>query len=66
MCKEGSILTPEQAKILELLDYKLAEFKFILKGCWIKGKGFEKFEYEDDDSENEEMEAEDDWNLCLL
>lgn len=62
MCKEGSVLTPEQAKILELLDYKLASFKFVLKSCWIKGTGYEKFEYDEDEDEGvtEDMEAEDD------
>lgn len=42
ICKTGSILTPEQAKILKLLEYKLAPFELVLKACWIKDKGFEK------------------------
>lgn len=43
VCKEGCVLSPSQAKILELLDYKLASFMLTLKGGWTKGKGFEKF-----------------------
>ncbi|XP_025834966.1 mRNA turnover protein 4 homolog isoform X2 [Agrilus planipennis] len=57
VCKEGSILTPEQAKILQLLDYKLAKFKLTLKACWIKGEGFEKFHLEDE-TEDQGMEEE--------
>lgn len=41
VCKEGGILTPEQAKILELLEYRLATFKLILRAKWSKGEGFE-------------------------
>lgn len=68
ICKKGNVLTPEQAKILQLLDMKLAKFKLVLKGVWIKDKGFEKFDTEiDDDAEDneggnddEEMEVNDD------
>lgn len=55
MCKEGSILTPEQAKILELLENKLATFKLILKGRWTKGEGFEKISSKDEEEEDEDM-----------
>lgn len=62
VCKEGSILTPEQAKILQLLDIKLATFHFVLKACWIKGEGFEKFskKQDEEDASEAEMEVEDD------
>jgi len=59
VCKAGSVLTPEQAKILEFLDFKLATFHFMLKACWIKDQGFEKLSSkEDDDAEMEEDEDE--------
>lgn len=58
VCKTGNVLTPEQAKILELLEYRLATFQLILKACWIKGKGFEKLS-EDTEIEDEEMNASD-------
>lgn len=53
VCKEGGTLTPEQAKILELLDYRLATFKLQLKACWMKGEGFEKFENEEEEEVKE-------------
>lgn len=55
VCKEGSVLTSEQAKILELMDYRLATFKLNLKACWIKGEGFQKFESKEGNDEDEEM-----------
>lgn len=66
VCKEGDVLTPEQAKILELLDYKLAAMKFKLKACWIKGEGFENLDSKEEGNENDpdEMEqddSEDEW-----
>ncbi|CAH1119890.1 unnamed protein product [Phaedon cochleariae] len=60
VCKEGSIITPEQAKILELLEHRLATFKLILKGRWIKGKGFEEFEVEEEEENDEKMQECDD------
>ncbi|XP_056631583.1 mRNA turnover protein 4 homolog [Diorhabda sublineata] len=61
VCKAGTVLTPEQAKILELLDHRLATFKLVLIAKWTKGKGFEKFDIEDeedgavDEDQDEEM-----------
>ncbi|XP_044736125.1 mRNA turnover protein 4 homolog [Chrysoperla carnea] len=62
VCKMGSVLTPERAKILELFDIKMAAFKLILKCVWIKGVGFVKLKKSDDNDEDtdDEMEAEDD------
>lgn len=60
VCKEGSVLNPSQAKILELLDYKLASFRLTLKGGWTKGEGFEKFDSENsEDCEDDKDENED-------
>ncbi|KAL1516860.1 hypothetical protein ABEB36_000700 [Hypothenemus hampei] len=55
VCKEDSILTPEQAKILELLEHRLATFKLILKARWTKGEGFEKLDSEDNETSDVEM-----------
>lgn len=63
VCKEGCVLTPEQAKILELLEYRLANFKMILKARWTKSEGFEKFENNNvEDADEEQMEADDSEN----
>lgn len=59
VCKEGSILTPEQAKILELLEHKLATFKLILKAKWTKGEGFETISSGADEDNEEEMKSDD-------
>lgn len=59
VCKEGSILTPEQAKILELLEHKLATFKLILKAKWTKGEGFETISSGGEEDNEEEMKSDD-------
>ncbi|KAF5279359.1 hypothetical protein FQA39_LY05469 [Lamprigera yunnana] len=60
VCSDGNILTPEQAKILELLDYRLATFKLILKACWIKGEGFEQLkDVKVEIADDVEMQGED-------
>jgi len=41
VCKEGQILSPEQAKILKLILKPIAEFKLCIECCWIKDGGFE-------------------------
>ncbi|XP_066256489.1 mRNA turnover protein 4 homolog [Euwallacea similis] len=56
VCKEGSILTPERAKILELLEHRLATFKLILRARWSKEGGFEKIS---SSQEDEDMDKED-------
>ena len=38
LCKEGEELTPEQAQILELLQYKLGSFKPNLHCKWWDGQ----------------------------
>lgn len=62
VCKEGNILTPEQAKILKLFEHKLAPFKLVLKAVWSKDEGFEKLggETQDADESSGEMECEKD------
>ncbi|XP_063702394.1 mRNA turnover protein 4 homolog [Culicoides brevitarsis] len=41
VCKEGQVLTPEQAKILKLVSKQMAEFRLNIECCWIKDSGFE-------------------------
>lgn len=41
VCEKGSILTPEQAKILKLLGRPIAEFKVLVECCFTKENGFE-------------------------
>uniref|UniRef100_A0A8D0G7Y2 Ribosome assembly factor mrt4 n=1 Tax=Sphenodon punctatus TaxID=8508 RepID=A0A8D0G7Y2_SPHPU len=62
VCKEGDVLTPEQARILKLFGYHMAEFKVTIKCMWNSETGdFEQLaegtedilEMEDDeDSDN--------------
>ncbi|KAJ8932307.1 hypothetical protein NQ314_014765 [Rhamnusium bicolor] len=63
VCKSGNVLTPEQARILELFDHKLATFKLRLKAKWTKLEGFEKLaEQDEEDEEGEDddgMDADD-------
>ncbi|XP_017778761.1 PREDICTED: mRNA turnover protein 4 homolog [Nicrophorus vespilloides] len=54
VCKKGAVLTPEQAKILELIGEKMAEFKLILRACWNKEKGFEQLSTEEEDEAEED------------
>lgn len=41
VCKEGQVLTPEQAKILKLVSKQMAEFRLNIECCWTKDSGFE-------------------------
>ncbi|XP_041129272.1 mRNA turnover protein 4 homolog [Polyodon spathula] len=65
VCKEGDVLTPEQARILKLFGIKMAEFKVLVSCMWIAESGeFEKMSEEGvEEEEEEEMddaEEEDD------
>ncbi|KAM3922113.1 mRNA turnover protein 4 homolog [Leptodactylus fuscus] len=54
VCKEGDTLTPEQARILKLFGYQMAEFKVAIKSMWEAETGeFQQF------VENDEMDADD-------
>lgn len=44
VCERGDILTPEQCRILKLLDVKMAKFHIVLEAVWSKKKGFEELE----------------------
>lgn len=41
VCKKGSVLTPEQAKILKLVGRPIAKFKITTEYCHTKENGFE-------------------------
>ncbi|XP_064445918.1 mRNA turnover protein 4 homolog isoform X3 [Mirounga angustirostris] len=64
VCKEGDVLTPEQARVLKLFGYEMAEFKVTIKYMWDAHSG--RFQQMGDDlpesaSESaEESEGEDD------
>lgn len=67
VCKKGSVLTPEQARILKLMGKPMAEFCVTLKCMWDKDGGkFKKFESKsrkggnsgNDDSFSLRMDAE--------
>ncbi|NXX95382.1 MRT4 protein, partial [Centropus bengalensis] len=71
VCKEGDVLTPEQARILKLLGYEMAEFKVTIKFMWNSETGdFQKLvgdvavkeevkEEEEEEEEEEEKDGED-------
>ncbi|XP_075762597.1 mRNA turnover protein 4 homolog [Pelodiscus sinensis] len=65
VCKEGDVLTPEQARVLKLFGYEMAEFKVTIKCLWHSETGdFQQLvtdteeacemEEEEDNSENDD------------
>ncbi|CAL8339830.1 unnamed protein product [Merluccius merluccius] len=53
VCKEGDILTPEQARILKLFGFEMAEFKVQIKCMWNAEAGeFEIFAEEEESIED--------------
>ncbi|NXC43843.1 MRT4 protein, partial [Penelope pileata] len=68
VCKEGDILTPEQARVLKLFGYEMAEFKVTMKFVWNSETGeFQKLTgdpaEEEEDKGKEEEEEEDDHDI---
>ncbi|KAM8927341.1 mRNA turnover protein 4 homolog [Pelodytes ibericus] len=60
VCKEGDVLTPEQARILKLFGYQMAEFKIELKAMWSAETGeFQQFIEDKDEGSGDKMEEED-------
>ncbi|XP_038189432.1 mRNA turnover protein 4 homolog [Arvicola amphibius] len=47
VCKEGDVLTPEQARVLKLFGYEMAEFKVTIKYMWAAESG--RFQQMDSD-----------------
>ncbi|KAM9859916.1 mRNA turnover protein 4 homolog [Aulostomus maculatus] len=60
VCKEGDILTPEQARILKLFGIEMAEFKVQIKCMWSSETGeFEKFTDEEKSMQDKDDDEED-------
>ncbi|XP_063798205.1 mRNA turnover protein 4 homolog [Pseudophryne corroboree] len=56
VCKDGDTLTPEQARILKLFGYQMAEFKVLIKSMWEAETGaFQKLS-EDAEKSGDEMD----------
>ncbi|NXA76802.1 MRT4 protein, partial [Thryothorus ludovicianus] len=61
VCKEGDVLTPEQARVLKLFGYEMAEFKVTMKFLWNSETGdFQKLVGDTTEEEKEEEEEEED------
>eukprot|EP01102_Stenamoeba_stenopodia_P005135 TRINITY_DN15645_c0_g1_i1.p1 TRINITY_DN15645_c0_g1~~TRINITY_DN15645_c0_g1_i1.p1 ORF type:complete len:240 (-),score=64.17 TRINITY_DN15645_c0_g1_i1:15-734(-) len=65
VCEVGDVLTPEQTKILKLLQIKMSDFHFIPVCSWSEAKGFEslaaaggKGDKEGDDSDDDENDSD--------
>lgn len=59
VCKKGQTLTPEQARILKLLDRPLATFKLTPLGVFSKKQGYKQLVSDDFPKENEVEESMD-------
>ncbi|EMP28303.1 mRNA turnover protein 4 like protein, partial [Chelonia mydas] len=61
VCKEGDVLTPEQARVLKLFGYEMAEFKVTIKCMWHSETGdFQQLVKETEETSEMEEEEEDD------
>ncbi|KAM9444085.1 mRNA turnover protein 4 homolog [Clarias gariepinus] len=61
VCKEGDTLTPEQARILKLFGFEMAEFKVTVKCMWNSETGdFELLEEGEEAAQGEEDDDDDD------
>ncbi|CAD1477190.1 unnamed protein product, partial [Heterotrigona itama] len=58
VCKEGQMLTPEQARILKYLNRPLATFKLIPLGVFSKKRGYKQLISQDDVKENIEEQMD--------
>lgn len=61
VCTKSKVLSPEQARILKLLNKPMAKFCLTIKCSWNKKEGFETYSKgkNDDDSESEDDENAD-------
>ncbi|NXG38610.1 MRT4 protein, partial [Dromaius novaehollandiae] len=63
VCKEGDVLTPEQARVLKLFGYEMAEFKVTIKFLWNSETGdFQQLVGDPEEAEEEEQEEEEEDN----
>lgn len=58
ICKEGEILSPEQCRLLKLLDHKIAEFSISVLGVWSQEHGFSQISEDVDAEETIELDQE--------
>jgi mRNA turnover protein 4 len=56
LCKKGDVLTPEQCRLLELFEIKMADFRITVDCVWFNGE-FEKLTEGTDDDEDAEAES---------
>jgi len=55
LCQAAQPITPEQAKLLKILDIKLADFHFEVAGVWSSDGTVEIFEEEEEEGEEQEI-----------
>ncbi|NXX21341.1 MRT4 protein, partial [Podargus strigoides] len=61
VCKEGDVLTPEQARVLKLFGYEMAEFKVTIKFLWNSETGdFQKLVGDSVEEEEDENDSDND------
>ncbi|KAM6336832.1 LOW QUALITY PROTEIN: mRNA turnover protein 4 homolog [Alca torda] len=60
VCKEGDVLTPEQARVLKLFGYEMAEFKVTIKFLWNSDRRLQKLAGHTAEEEEDEEEEDDD------
>ena len=58
VCKPGETLTPEQTRLLKLMDYPMAEFKLNMIAMWSKNGTFERFREDDVPDEDKDSNGE--------
>ncbi|XP_028663266.1 mRNA turnover protein 4 homolog [Erpetoichthys calabaricus] len=58
VCKEGDVLTPEQARILKLFGIQMAEFKVNIRCMWNSETG--EYEQLSEETEEEDQEMDED------
>ncbi|QDZ23055.1 mRNA turnover protein [Chloropicon primus] len=61
LCEKGESLTPAQAALLRIFDYKFAQFEMRLLCKWHEDK-FEEYEDESEDEESDEDDLEEELN----
>lgn len=59
LCNKGDVLTPEQCRLLELLDIKMAEFRIQVDAVWSEGV-FERISEDDDAQPEGQVEDDED------
>lgn len=60
VCTESNVLTPEQARILKLLNKPMAKFRLTIKCSWNKEDGFQKHSSGKKEADSEGEDDEDD------